>query len=109
MKRPDSVAVVGLLVAAALIAVAGLALIAAGHDVPAEVWAIVAASLGAVGGWIGKTVVSEPPPAPEIVAPPARPIEHIDPRPPTPAVYPLPTVDADPGTPDTPDPLTRTH
>lgn len=64
-QRPDSLAVIGLLILAGVLGVGGIVLTALGHSAPTEVWAIVAASAGAVGGWVGKTLTSEPPPLPD--------------------------------------------
>ena len=67
-ERPDSPAVLGLLVLAALLGVGAIVLLALDKDVPPELWAIVAASAGAVGGWVGKTLTKEKPPPPEPIA-----------------------------------------
>ena len=61
MERPDSPAVIGLLLLAALLGVGAIVLLALGKEVPPELWAIVAASAGAVGGWVGKTLTAEKP------------------------------------------------
>lgn len=59
-KRPDSPAIIGLLVLGGILAVGALVLIGIGREVPAEVWALVAGAIGAVGGWVGKTLTAEP-------------------------------------------------
>lgn len=59
-KRPDSPAIIGLLVLGGILAVGALVLIGIGREVPAEVWALVAGAIGAVGGWVGKTLTTEP-------------------------------------------------
>ena len=55
MRRPDGPAIVGLLVLAGVLGVGALVLVGVGRDVPVEVWPLVAAAVGAVGGWVGKT------------------------------------------------------
>ena len=95
MKRPDQQAILGLLIVAALLSVGGLILVGLDRTVPPEVWALVAAALGAVGGWVGKTMTAETPePEPDRIPaplPPMEPARRVDvdaTR--TPAVYPLP-------------------
>lgn len=90
MKRPDQQAILGLLVVAAILAVGGLVLVGLERTVPPEVWALVAAALGAVGGWVGKTLTAETPVPP--VVEPARRVIEPEPLPTsTPSVYPLET------------------
>lgn len=88
-RRPDGPAILGLLILAGVLSVGALALIGMGREVPAEVWALVAGAIGAVGGWVGKTITSEP--APDVIPAPT----ELEPAPrpeptSTPAVYPLP-------------------
>ena len=61
MSRPDAPAVIGLLILAGILSIGGLTLIGLGHQVPPEVWALVAGGIGAVGGWVGKTLTAEKP------------------------------------------------
>ena len=90
MKRPDQQAILGLLVVAAILAVGGLILVGLERTVPPEVWALVAAALGAVGGWVGKTLTAETPAPPPVE--PARRVIEPEPLPTsTPSVYPLET------------------
>lgn len=108
MKRPDSPAILGLLILAAILSIGALVLIGLDRTVPPEVWALIAGAVGAVGGWVGKTMTTEPVPAPVVVdvAPAAEvaQAETVIPLPTsTPAVYPLPVEPREPG-----DPLTRT-
>ena len=62
MRRPDSPAILGLLALAAILSIGALVLIGIQRNVPAEVWTLVGGMVGAVGGWVGKTVYSEAPP-----------------------------------------------
>ena len=64
MRRPDSPAILGLLILAAILSIGALVLIGIERNVPAEVWTLVGGMVGAVGGWVGKTVYSEPPTPP---------------------------------------------
>jgi hypothetical protein len=66
MKRPDSPAILGLLALAAILSIGALVLIGMERTVPPEVWALIAGAVGAVGGWVGKTITTE---APEVPAP----------------------------------------
>jgi hypothetical protein len=94
MKRPDSPAILGLLTLAAILSIGALVLIGMDRTVPPEVWALIAGAVGAVGGWVGKTVTTETPtpaapteaPAPaepEAVSAPAHwsPVAFVDPVP----------------------------
>lgn len=58
-KRPDGQAVLGILAVAGLIVVGWIILSAIGHDVGANPWQVVAACIGAVAGWVGKSVWSD--------------------------------------------------
>jgi hypothetical protein len=61
MKRPDSPAILGLLTLAAILSIGALVLIGMERTVPPEVWALIAGAVGAVGGWVGKTITTEAP------------------------------------------------
>ena len=59
-RRPDGPAILGLLILAGVLSVGALVLIGMERTVPPEVWALIAGAVGAVGGWVGKTLTSEP-------------------------------------------------
>lgn len=61
MRRPDAPAILGLLALAGVLSVGALVLIGLERPVPPEVWALIAGAVGAVGGWVGKTVTTETP------------------------------------------------
>lgn len=61
-QRPDSPAVLGLIGLAALLVAGWVILTALGKDVPPELWIALSTVVGVVGGWIGKTLTSEPAP-----------------------------------------------
>lgn len=84
MKRPDSPAILGLIGLAALLVAGWVILAALGKPVPPELWIALSTVVGVVGGWVGKTLTSEPAPAPaDDFSPP----EIVD----------VPTVQAGPG------------
>ena len=92
MKRPDGPAILGLLILAGLLSVGALVLIGLERSVPPEVWALIAGAIGAVGGWVGKTITTEGTVLPllETTPEPVVQAETVTPLPiRTPAVYPL--------------------
>ena len=58
--RPDSPAILGLIGLAGLVIVGWIILTALGKTVPGEAWGLVLTTVGIVGGWVGKTLTSEP-------------------------------------------------
>ena len=58
--RPDSPAILGLIGLAGLVIVGWIILTALGKTVPGEAWGLVLTLAGIVGGWVGKTLTSEP-------------------------------------------------
>jgi hypothetical protein len=58
-RRPDQPAILGLIGLAGLIVLGWIVLSALDKPVPAEAWLAVGALGGIVGGWVGKTVVTE--------------------------------------------------
>ena len=65
--RPDSPAILGLIGLAGLLVVGWVILSALGKDVPAEAWVAISTVAGIVGGWVGKTLTSEPVEVVEVV------------------------------------------
>lgn len=59
-QRPDSPAILGLIGLAGLVIVGWILLSALGKSVPGEAWGLVLTLTGVVGGWVGKTLTSEP-------------------------------------------------
>lgn len=88
-QRPDSPAVLGLIGLAALLVAGWVILTALGKDVPPELWIALSTVVGVVGGWIGKTLTSEP--ATADLAPPT--VDDFTP----PEVVEVPVVGAGPG------------
>ena len=70
--RPDSPAILGLIAVAALIVVGWVVLTVAGKSTPAEAWIALSTVVGVVGGWVGKTLTTEP--APEVAPEPVDPV-----------------------------------
>jgi len=68
-QRPDTPAILGLIVVAALLVIGWVILTVAGKDTPPEAWIALSTLVGVVGGWVGKTMTAEPPAEP--VEPPA--------------------------------------
>ena len=60
MKRPDSPAILGLIGVAGLLVLGWIILSALGKEVPPEAWVAISTVAGIVGGWVGKTLTSEP-------------------------------------------------
>lgn len=60
MKRPDSPAILGLIGLAGLLVLGWIILSALGKEVPPEAWVAISTVAGIVGGWVGKTLTSEP-------------------------------------------------
>ncbi len=58
--RPDSPAILGLIGLAGVVIVGWIILTALGKTVPGEAWGLVLTLAGIVGGWVGKTLTSEP-------------------------------------------------
>lgn len=58
--RPDSPAILGLIGLAGLVIIGWIILTALGKTVPGEAWGLVLTLAGIVGGWVGKTLTSEP-------------------------------------------------
>ena len=58
--RPDSPAILGLIGLAGVVIVGWIILTALGKPVPGEAWGLVLTLTGVVGGWVGKTLTSEP-------------------------------------------------
>ena len=92
MKRPDTPAIMGLIGLAALLIVGWVVLTVAGEETPPEAWVALSGVVGIIGGWVGKTLMAETPPAPEVVPTPV--VVDVEPAAvlptSTPAVYPLP-------------------
>ena len=65
-SRPDTPAILGLIGLAGLLVLGWIILSAVGKTVPAEAWVAISTVAGIVGGWVGKTLTSEPA---EVVAP----------------------------------------
>ena len=59
-SRPDNPAILGLIGLAGLVIVGWIILTALGKTVPGEAWGLVLTLAGIVGGWVGKTLTSEP-------------------------------------------------
>ncbi len=75
-QRPDTPAILGLIGLAGLLVLGWIILSALGKTVPAEAWVAISTVAGIVGGWVGKTLTSEPAPTvdvAEIVPAPAQP------------------------------------
>ena len=72
--RPDSPAILGLIGLAGLVIVGWIILTALGKTVPGEAWGLVLTTVGIVGGWVGKTLTSEPV---EVLAPESLPISYV--------------------------------
>ena len=75
--RPDSPAILGLIGLAGLVIVGWIILTALGKPVPGEAWGLVLTLTGVVGGWVGKTLTSEPV---EVLAPESLPISYSPPN-----------------------------
>ena len=58
--RPDSPAILSLIGLAGLLVLGWIILAALGKEVPAEAWVAISTLAGIVGGWVGKTLTSEP-------------------------------------------------
>ena len=67
--RPDSPAILGLIGLAGLVIVGWIILTALGKSVPGEAWGLVLTLTGVVGGWVGKTLTSEPAPTVDVAEP----------------------------------------
>ena len=76
-SRPDSPAILGLIGLAGLVIVGWIILTALGKTVPGEAWGLVLTLAGIVGGWVGKTLASEPV---EVLAPESLPISYSPPN-----------------------------
>ncbi len=59
-SRPDSPAILSLIGLAGLLVLGWIILAALGKEVPAEAWVAISTLAGIVGGWVGKTLTSEP-------------------------------------------------
>ena len=59
-QRPDTPAILGLIGLAGLLVLGWIILSALGKTVPAEAWVALSTLAGIVGGWVGKTLTSEP-------------------------------------------------
>ena len=68
-SRPDTPAILGLIGLAGLVIVGWIILTALGKSVPGEAWGLVLTLAGIVGGWVGKTLTSEPVAPVEVVEP----------------------------------------
>ena len=75
--RPDSPAILGLIGLAGVVIVGWIILTALGKPVPGEAWGLVLTLTGVVGGWVGKTLTSEPV---EVLAPESLPISYSPPN-----------------------------
>ena len=76
-SRPDSPAILSLIGLAGLLVLGWIILAALGKEVPAEAWVAISTLAGIVGGWVGKTLTSEPV---EVLAPESLPISYSPPN-----------------------------
>lgn len=76
-SRPDSPAILSLIGLAGVVIVGWIILTALGKPVPGEAWGLVLTLTGVVGGWVGKTLTSEPV---EVLAPESLPISYSPPN-----------------------------
>ena len=76
-SRPDSPAILSLIGLAGLLVLGWIILAALGKEVPAEAWVAISTLAGIVGGWVGKTLTSEPV---EVLAPESLPISSSPPN-----------------------------
>ena len=68
-QRPDAPAILALIGLACLLVLGWIILSALGKTVPAEALVAISTVAGIVGGWVGKTLTSEPAPTVDVAEP----------------------------------------